>query len=177
MIDEEVILVDENDVELGRMGKIQAHRVGALHRAISVFIFNGSGQLLLQRRAAEKYHSPGKWSNTCCTHPRPGEANADAASRRLYEEMGMSCTLIAWGNLLYRSEFENGLIEHEYDHIFIGVTNSLPVMNPSEVEAYKYVELRTLQQDIQQHPERYTSWLGLCLEKMDLKTKENENLA
>ena len=174
---EEVILVDENDVELGRMEKMEAHLHGALHRAVSVFIFNGGGQLLLQKRAAEKYHSPGKWSNTCCTHPRPGESTLDAASRRLYEEMGMNCALVAWSCLLYRSEFENGLIEHEYVHIFVGVTNSLPVVNPLEVEAYQYVELKTLQQNIEQYPERYTTWLGLCIAKLDLKTKENENTA
>ncbi|MDO3642923.1 MAG: isopentenyl-diphosphate Delta-isomerase [Mucilaginibacter sp.] len=176
-MEEEVILVDENDNELGRMEKMQAHKVGALHRAVSVFIFNGGGQLLLQKRAAEKYHSPGKWSNTCCTHPRPGEASIDAARRRLNEEMGMDCGLTAWGTLLYCSAFDNGLIEHENDHIFIGVTNSVPVVNPAEVEDYQYVELRTLQQSIQQHPDRYTPWLSLCLDKIDLKKKENENPA
>lgn len=174
---EEVILVDENDTELGKMEKLQAHITGALHRAVSVFIFNGGGQLLLQKRAAGKYHSPGKWSNTCCTHPRPGETNANAAQRRLFEEMGINCKLIAWCDLLYRTEFDNGLIEHEYDHIFIGVTNVSPVLNPAEVEAYQYVELDSLKQLIQQYPKRYTPWLSLCIEKIDLKTKENESLA
>lgn len=174
---EEVILVDENDTVLGKMEKMQAHVTGALHRAISVFVFNGGGQLLLQKRAGTKYHSPGKWSNTCCTHPHPGETNAIAARRRLNEEMGMDCELIDWCDLLYRAEFDNGLIEHEYDHIFIGVTNRLPVLNPAEAEAYEYVEMDRLKRLIEEYPERYTPWLSLCLEKIDLKRKENESLA
>jgi len=174
---EEVILVDKNDTELGSMEKLRAHQVGALHRAVSVFIFNGGGQLLLQKRAAEKYHSPGKWSNTCCTHPRPGETNIDAARRRLSEEMGMHVNLIEWGDLIYRAEFEDGLIEHEFDHIFIGVTNILPVLNPEEAESYQYVELQILRRSIEQNPELYTPWLSLCLDKMDPKTEGNESFA
>jgi len=173
MIDE-VILVDENDRETGTMEKMRAHRKGALHRAVSVFIFNGAGELLLQQRAAGKYHSPGKWSNTCCSHPRPGETELAAARRRLNEEMGMDCELIKWCELLYRAEFDNGLTENEFDHIFLGVTNRLPVINPQEVATYQYMAVEALETAIRQNPERFTHWLPLCLEQIELKKKQNE---
>lgn len=173
---DEVILVDENDNEIGRMEKMEAHQRGELHRAVSVFVFNGVGKLLLQQRAAGKYHSPGRWSNTCCTHPQPGETSIEAAHRRLREEMGMDCNLIKWCELLYRAEFDNGLTEHEYDHIFIGVTNNLPVLNPAEVASYRYVEMEDLKKAMDWTPEDYTPWLGLCLKQIELKTKNNANL-
>lgn len=174
---EQVILVDENDLEIGAMEKMEAHKTGVLHRAISVFIFNGEGQLLLQLRAAGKYHSPGKWSNTCCSHPRPGETNIAAARRRLNEEMGLDCELVDWCSLHYRAEFNNGLVEHEFDHIFIGVTNRLPILNPLEAAAYQYVRMEDLKYAIVENPERFTPWLPLCLEQIELKKKENENNA
>lgn len=171
---EQVILVDENDMELGRMEKMQAHVSGSLHRAISVFVFDGEGKLLLQQRAAGKYHCAGKWSNTCCTHPYPGETNLAAARRRLNEEMGMDCGLMPWGHILYRAAFDNGLIEHEYDHIFIGVSNRLPVINPAEAAAYQYVSIDELKTAIAQHPDEFTPWLSLCLDQIELKNQQTE---
>ena len=174
---EQVILVDDDDQEIGEMEKMEAHRNGALHRAISVFIFNDGGELLLQLRAAEKYHSPGVWSNTCCSHPRPGETDMAAARRRLNEEMGMDCELVQWCSLHYRAQFDNGLTEHEYDHVFIGVTNTLPVLNPAEVAAFRYIRIEELKDAIAKNPEHFTPWLPLCLEQIELKKKENDNNA
>lgn len=172
---EQVILVDKNDHEVGIMEKMEAHRSGTLHRAISVFIFNADGQLLLQQRAADKYHCPGKWSNTCCSHPRPGEPTMDAARRRLQEEMGMDCWLVHWCALRYLAAFDNGLTEHEYDHIFLGVTNQLPSFNPREVSAYQYIRLEELNRAIEEKPDRFTPWLSLCLAQIELKKRAYEN--
>lgn len=153
-----VILVDENDVETGLMGKTEAHEKGLLHRAVSVFIINSEGEWLLQRRAFDKYHSAGLWTNTCCSHPLPGESNEDAAKRRLFEEMGMKCDLIPLFNFTYREILENGLIEHELDYVFLGITNELPVVNDLEVAEFKYFTYKELENDIQLNPENYTIW-------------------
>ncbi|MBI1267394.1 MAG: isopentenyl-diphosphate Delta-isomerase [Cryomorphaceae bacterium] len=163
---EHVILVDEYDREIGQMEKLQAHESGNLHRALSVFLFNSKGELLLQQRALEKYHSPGLWTNTCCSHPRPGEQSKDAAVRRLKEEMGMSCTLTKSFDFIYRAEFENGLIEHELDHVFIGCSDDKPVMNPSEVASWKYISQENLVADIRNNPDLYTVWFKLCLQRV-----------
>lgn len=168
---EEVILVNERDEFLGTMEKMEAHQKGVLHRAVSVFVFNGGGKLLLQKRALGKYHSPAKWSNTCCTHPRPGETTMDAARRRLREEMGMDCTLIKWGELLYRADLDNGLTEHEFDHIYFGVTNTLPEPNPAEVAAYRFIEMQELVRDLTEHPEQYTPWLQPALNVIEKNRK------
>ena len=133
-----VIQVDENDSETGLMYKTEAHEKGILHRAVSVFIINGAGDWLLQRRAFHKYHSAGLWTNACCSHPLPGELNIDAATRRLMEEMGLKCELNELFSFTYREIFENGLIEHEFDHVFLGVSNQLPAINDLEVIEYKY---------------------------------------
>lgn len=163
---EHVILVDERDNEIGQMEKLTAHESGNLHRALSVFLFNSKGELLLQQRAWSKYHSPGLWTNTCCSHPRPGESSKDAAVRRLQEEMGMSCEIEKAFDFIYRAEFENGLIEHELDHVFIGSTDELPTINPEEVESWRYVSKESLIADIANNPDNYTVWFKICLPRV-----------
>lgn len=165
-MEEHVILVDGEDVPKGQMGKMEAHEKGLLHRAFSIFIFNSKRELLLQQRALSKYHSGGLWTNTCCSHPRLGESNIHAARRRLKEEMGMDCNISYLFKFTYRAEFENGLTEHEVDHIFFGMTDELPVINPDEVESYKYMDLESLERDININPGAYTPWLRLCLNKV-----------
>jgi isopentenyl-diphosphate delta-isomerase len=156
---EEVILVNELDEVIGSMEKMEAHRKGILHRAFSVFIFNRKGQLLLQKRAAHKYHSAGLWSNTCCSHPRPEETIEAAAGRRLMEEMGMQCDLNIAGSLIYKAELDKGLTEHEYDYILKGITDELPQINTEEVSNYKYVSMKELKEDMQLNPGQFTFWL------------------
>ncbi|MDY0907321.1 isopentenyl-diphosphate Delta-isomerase [Pedobacter sp. CFBP9032] len=165
-MEELVILVDTNDSPIGQMEKLEAHQKGELHRAFSIFIFNTKGELLLQQRALDKYHSGGLWTNTCCSHPRPGEDNLAAANRRLKEEMGMKANLTPAFSFTYRAEFESGLIEHEYDHVFFGKSDLLPVINKEEVEQYKYINLDTLKQELLLYPDHYTPWLNICLEKV-----------
>lgn len=165
-MEEHVILVDEFDLPQGKMEKLEAHQKGALHRAFSVFVFNDDQELLLQQRAKTKYHSGGLWTNTCCSHPREGESNLAAAERRLKEEMGMSCELLYAFNFLYKAEFEDGLIEHELDHVFFGKSNSKPQINGVEVEDFRYVKLQDLKEDIEMNPNMYTPWLRICLNKV-----------
>ena len=156
---ERVILVDKNDIECGDMEKMQAHESGVLHRAFSLFVFNNQGALLLQRRAHGKYHSGGLWTNTCCSHPRPGESILGAAQRRLVEEMGFVCDLTHRFTFEYRAELGNGLIEHEVDHVFSGYYEGSVVPNSGEVADYQYVEVDELARQIQTYPERFTPWL------------------
>jgi len=156
-----VILVDDNDLAIGEMPKMEAHEKACLHRAFSVFIFNSKGELLLQRRAESKYHSGGLWTNTCCSHPFPGQDTAEAARSRLMMEMGMDTPLEYILTFTYKSPFENGLTEHEIDHIYIGCTDEKPVINPEEVSEYKYISLKDLQEDISLHPEKYTTWFRI----------------
>lgn len=162
-MEEQVILVDEEDVPKGQMDKMEAHEKGLLHRAFSVFIFNSKRELLLQQRAMGKYHSKGLWTNTCCSHPRIGESTNNAAKRRLMEEMGMDCELNFLFKFTYKAVFENGLTEYEVDHVFFGMSDKLPVINHEEVEAFKYLDLDTLANDIELHPAAYTPWLRICL--------------
>jgi isopentenyl-diphosphate Delta-isomerase len=169
---EQVILVDENDQETGRMEKIEAHVKGVLHRAFSVFIVNNSGQLLLQRRSDEKYHSPGLWTNTCCSHPRPDEPVEKAALRRLMEEMGLNCILHRSFSFIYRFEFENGLTEHEFDHVLLGVCDDLPSPDPEEVSEFCYSDTEVLEDDIRKNPENYTVWFRIAYPKVKEKLKE-----
>jgi isopentenyl-diphosphate delta-isomerase len=164
--DDMLILVDEQDREIGTAGKTEVHYSGQLHRAFSVFIFTGDGRLLLQRRAGNKYHSAGKWTNTCCSHPRPGEKTEDAAHRRLYEEMGLSCNLIHMFSFTYRAEMKKQIIEHEFDHVFFGVANELPMPNPEEVSAFCYQDMDELAADMQNDPDNYTEWLKICFERV-----------
>jgi isopentenyl-diphosphate Delta-isomerase len=160
---EQVILVDEHDHEKGTMEKMQAHVEGKLHRAISVFLFSTKGELLLQQRASGKYHSSLLWTNTCCSHPRPGETPKDAATRRLQEEMGITCELKEAFSFIYKAELDHNLTEYEYDHVFTGIIDALPAPDKTEVAGWKYVDIGTLKQDIQEHPEKYTEWFKICL--------------
>ncbi len=169
---EKVVLVDENDRETGTMEKIEAHRKGLLHRAFSVFILNSKGELLLQRRAGEKYHSPGLWTNTCCSHPRPGEDINAAAQRRLYEEMGMNGGLYHSFSFIYRADFDNGLTEHEYDHVFIGINDETPVPDRSEVDAFRYINLDDLSEDLNNNPGNYTVWFRIAYPEAKEKLRE-----
>lgn len=171
-MEEQIILVDTQDTAIGVMEKLAAHQEGRLHRAFSVFIFNANGELLMQKRALDKYHSAGKWTNTCCSHPRPNELTLDAAKRRLQEEMGMNCELTYGFNFLYKAVFTNDLTEHEFDHVFFGLSDETPIINPEEVASFKYVKLETLNKDIIENPDNYTIWLKLCLNKvLDFKGK------
>lgn len=171
---EYVLLVDENDNNTGVMEKMQAHQEGLLHRAISIFIFNDKNQFLLQQRAAEKYHSSLLWTNTCCSHPRPGELLIDAAHRRLREEMNMACELTHQFSFTYKAVLDGGLTEHELDHVFFGHTNMLPEPNPAEVCDWKYLSLEEIEQEIDEFPENYTSWFKLMLAK--IKSTRNEHI-
>jgi isopentenyl-diphosphate delta-isomerase len=166
MDQEYVILVDERDNDIGMMEKMQAHREGKLHRAFSVFIFNDRNELLLQQRALDKYHSAGLWTNSCCSHPRPHETIKDAANRRLFEEMGIGCDLSIKTSFIYKTAFENGLMEHELDYILTGRFNFEPAINPEEVANYKWLSLDAIRQDIALHPEHYTSWFKIALENV-----------
>ncbi|MDE1868701.1 MAG: isopentenyl-diphosphate Delta-isomerase [Candidatus Micrarchaeota archaeon] len=156
-----VVLVDENDNEIGLEEKLKAHQNGAkLHRAVSVLLFNSKGQLLMQRRALSKYHSQGKWANTCCSHPFPGEDNLAAAQRRLKEEMGVECRLKEAFHYTYKAEVGNGLTEHEYDHIFFGEFDGMPKPNKDEVMDWKWMSLKDLRADMSRNPQNYAPWLS-----------------
>lgn len=163
---EEVILVNEQDQEIGTMEKIEAHKKALLHRAFSIFIFNSKGELLLQQRAAHKYHSPQLWTNTCCSHQRPNESTIDAANRRLKEEMGMNCELKEAFTFKYKTPFDNGLTEHEFDHVLIGSTDTEPEINKDEVMSFEYKSLSVIESEILSHPENFTSWFKICLPKV-----------
>lgn len=166
MKEDYVILVDEHDHEVGFMEKMRAHCEGKLHRAFSIFIFNDRDELLLQQRALTKYHSAGLWANTCCSHPRPNESVKDAANRRLFEEMGMACDLIIKTSFIYKTPFQNGLTEHELDYVLIGNSNLNPVINKEEVENYKWLSVSEIKKDIECHPEIYTSWFKIAIDKV-----------
>jgi isopentenyl-diphosphate delta-isomerase len=161
---EKVILVNEQDEAVGEMEKLEVHQKGLLHRAFSVFIFNANGQMLLQQRAKSKYHSAGLWTNTCCSHPMPGEDTIAAARRRLKEEMGLDASLEQKTFFIYKAVFENGLIENEYDHIFTGSTNNEPEINKREVENYEWLSLTEIKNRIKSNPEHFTYWFKLAVE-------------
>jgi isopentenyl-diphosphate delta-isomerase len=164
MAAEQLILVDASDRELGVGEKMEVHLAGALHRAFSVFVFDGRGRLLMQKRAADKYHSAGLWSNTACGHPRPGEATQAAARRRLREEMGFECELREAFQFLYRAELEGALVEHEYDHVFVGTHEGDPAPDPAEVEEWRWVSMGELLRGLSDEPQRYSRWLKLAVE-------------
>jgi isopentenyl-diphosphate delta-isomerase len=166
MTKEFVILVDTNDNELGKMEKIQAHKKALLHRAISVFIVNSHGEWLLQRRALHKYHSNGLWTNTCCSHPYPGETSIDAANRRLTEEMGMEVKLKELFNFTYKEELDNELTEYELDHVFLGISDEIPKINTNEVVDWKYIKYDDLKTDLKNNPENYTVWFRKIVERV-----------
>ncbi|MBI2642320.1 MAG: isopentenyl-diphosphate Delta-isomerase [Candidatus Wildermuthbacteria bacterium] len=160
----EVILVDERDNEIGVLEKIEAHRLGKLHRAFSIFVFNSKGELLIQKRALAKYHSGGLWSNTCCSHPRPGEQLEVTARKRLKEEMGIECDLREIHKFIYNTEFGNGLVEYEYDHVLVGRSDDMPVVNSEEAEDWRWVDTRFLVADMKDNPDSYTYWFRISLD-------------
>ncbi|HEY6502888.1 MAG TPA: isopentenyl-diphosphate Delta-isomerase [Chitinophagaceae bacterium] len=163
----QVILVNENDSALGAMEKMEAHRKGLLHRAFSVFIFNSKGEMLLQRRALNKYHSGGLWTNSCCSHPQPGEETQDAAIRRLQEEMGFVTPLEKIFDFVYRAEFGNGLTEHEFDHVFAGEYEGAISFDPHEVMDYCYKSLEEVRTDLKEQPQKFTTWFHLAFPKIE----------
>lgn len=160
------MIVNADGQTIGTMDKMAAHRSGTMHRAFSVFIFNSKGQLLLQQRAWDKYHSGGLWTNTCCSHPLLGEFNQDAPHRRLKEEMGIDCELTELFRFSYRHEFENGLIENEYDHVFLGITDDLPLPNSVEVAGFRYMDTDLLLLELTERPDEFTAWFKICLGKV-----------
>ena len=165
MNEEKVILVNENDEQIGVMPKLEAHEKALLHRAFSVFIFNDKNELMLQQRAFQKYHSPGLWTNTCCSHQRVGESNIEAGKRRLKEEMGFVTELQETISFIYKAPFDNGLTEHEFDHVMIGYYNSEPKININEVADWKWMSLENVRLDIKSHPENYTAWFKIIFDK------------
>jgi len=169
---EEVVLVDQEDKEIGREEKIKAHQEAKLHRAFSIFILNSRGEWLLQKRAKEKYHCGGLWTNTCCSHPRPGEAVEEAAHRKLKQEMGFDCDLKRVFSFIYNAPFDNGLTEHELDHVLIGKWDGEPEMNPEEVEEFKWISPEELKKDVLEHPEKYTPWFKIVLKRVEEHIKE-----
>ncbi|MBN2662033.1 MAG: isopentenyl-diphosphate Delta-isomerase [Bacteroidales bacterium] len=164
---EQVVLVTEKDKQIGVLEKMQAHEQGLLHRAVSVLIFNTKGEFLLQKRAATKYHSSNLWTNATCTHPRPDEDNKDAAIRRLKEEMGLVCDVFEVKTFRYKAFLDNGLMEHELDHVFFGVSDDLPNLNLEEASDFKYISYLDLIADIQQSPENYTVWFKIILKEAE----------
>ena len=165
-MNELLILVDDHDNEIGFLDKLSVHQNGLLHRAFSVFIFNSKGELLLQQRSEEKYHSAGLWSNTCCSHPRSGENIIDAVNRRLKEEMGIECTTQFQFSFIYKFQFDNGLTEHELDHVYFGQSDDIPDPDPREIKDWKYLSLENLKEEIDLNPQKFSAWLKICLPKV-----------
>lgn len=162
----QVILVNERDEPTGVMEKMEAHHKGLLHRAFSVFIWNDNGDMLIHQRALDKYHSGGLWTNACCSHPYPGEATTDAAHRRLSEELGFDCPLSPAFQFTYRTDFDNGLIEHEFDHVLVGTYNGPIEPNSQEVHDYKYLPVAEITRLIAEQPAQFTSWFKLAFPKV-----------
>lgn len=165
MREEQVILVNDKDEQIGLMPKMEAHEKAVLHRAFSVFVFNDKDELMLQQRAADKYHSPLLWTNSCCSHQRDGESNLEAGKRRLQEEMGFVCELKEVTSFIYKAPFDNGLTEHELDHIMIGYYNEDPIINREEVESFKWMTVKDVKNEIANKPEIYTEWFKIIFEK------------
>ncbi len=163
----QVILVNEADEPIGTMDKMQAHREGLLHRAFSIFIFNSKGEMLLQQRAYDKYHSGGLWTNACCSHPLPGEDTANAALRRLQEEMGFDTNLQKAFSFTYKTAFDNGLTEHEVDHVFTGIYEGNIQPNPEEVSNYAYYPMDAIRHSLDKEPHLYTSWFKIAFPALE----------
>ena len=163
---EQIILVDKEDQQVGTGEKIDVHKKGLLHRAFSVWVFNSKRELMLQQRAKTKYHSGGLWTNTCCGHPRPGESVLTAAKRRLNEEMGFECDLAKMFDYIYKVPLDKGMNEHEFLHVYKGVFNGIPRPNPEEADSWKWVSVEEVRADIKKHPENYTPWFKLSMEKI-----------
>lgn len=165
MEEENVILVNRLDEQIGIMPKMEAHEKALLHRAFSVFIMNDKGETMIQQRAAHKYHSPLLWANTCCSHQRVGETNIEAGNRRLKEEMGIETELRELFSFIYKAPFDNGLTEHELDHVMIGYYNGEPVLDPEEVAAWKWMRPEDIKKDISAHPQNYSAWFKIIFDK------------
>jgi len=165
-MEEKIILVNENDIEIGSDYKIKTHKEGKLHRAFSIFIFNSKGELLIQKRAKEKYHSGGLWSNSCCGHPEAGEKTIDATNRRLFEEMGIKTPLKEAFSFIYNVRLDNGIKEYELDHVFVGFYDGKVVINKEEAEDFKWINIRELIKDINKNPEKYSYWFRLCFKRV-----------
>lgn len=174
-MEEKVILVDDKDNEMGLMAKTEAHQKALLHRAVSVFVINSAGEWLLQRRALSKYHSGGLWTNATCTHPLPNESNMDAANRRLGQEMGMQCSLKEIFSFTYKEVLDHQLTEHEYDHVFIGITDSTPTINTDEVAEFKYIKYEKLLHDITNNPSHYTVWFKKIIDRVNNLSNKTSN--
>ncbi len=173
---EQVILVDKNDIKLGVMEKMEAHRKGVLHRAVSVLVFNTNGDMLLQKRARNKYHSAGLWTNTACTHPSPGEDVKEAGKRRLNEEMGLMLEIDFQYSFQYRVDLDKGMIENELDHVFFGVSDAMPILNPTEVDDYLYINPLDLRKSIDEKPTNFTKWFQIIYEESFNKILMYSNL-
>jgi isopentenyl-diphosphate delta-isomerase len=167
MMEDNVVLVNENDEAVGIMEKMEAHRKALLHRAFSVFIFNDKGEMLLQKRALNKYHSGGLWTNACCSHPRPSEVVKEAATRRLREELGFVTSITPAFQFTYRTDFDNGLTEHEYDHVFIGHYNGLIHPNREEVGDYCFKSMEEIRSNLSSHSNKYTEWFKIAFPKLE----------
>lgn len=165
MTEEKVILVNENDEQIGLMPKLEAHEKAQLHRAFSIFILNSKNEVMLQQRASEKYHSPLLWTNTCCSHQREGETNIQAGNRRLREEMGFSTELKELFHFIYKAPFDNGLTEHELDHVMIGYFEEAPKINKDEVESWKWMDIDAIKEDMQANPDIYTVWFKIIFDE------------
>jgi len=174
-ITDQLILVDEQDNPVGTCEKMEAHRQGLLHRAFSVFIFDAQGRMLLQQRALSKYHSGGLWTNACCSHPFPGEDNLTAAQRRLQEEMGFTTSLNKAFDFYYRAAFDNGLTEHEFDHVFVGQYEGALEVNPQEVMDYCFLSLEEIQNQLETRPDRYTEWFKIAFPRLRLWKQEQQS--
>lgn len=167
---EMILLVDENDKEAGYGEKHEVHKKGIFHRAFSIFIFNSQKQLLLQKRESNKYHSPGLWTNSCCSHQRQNELLSEAIHRRLKEEMGFDCELKEVFTFSYRVEFNPELIENEFDHVFVGYYDGEVTPEPYEVEDYKWMTLEEIKKDMEKNPDMYTYWFKICFPKIGEST-------
>jgi isopentenyl-diphosphate delta-isomerase len=165
--EDKIILVNEHDDMIGAMDKMEAHKQGLLHRAFSIFIFNGKGEMLLQQRALTKYHSAGLWTNACCSHPIPGEKLQEAAERRLMEELGFETPIEKIFDFVYKAEFDNGLIEHEFDHVFAGEYEGEINVDPGEVQDYTYIEVASIKNMLQQTPQKFTAWFHIAFPKIE----------
>tara|TARA_E500000318_G_scaffold61198_1_gene56780 strand:- start:1336 stop:1869 length:534 start_codon:yes stop_codon:yes gene_type:complete len=173
MREEKVILVNEKDEPIGLMPKMEAHEKALLHRAFSVFVMNAKGETMLQQRAKDKYHSPLLWTNTCCSHQREGESNIDAGKRRLMEEMGFTTELKELFNFVYKAPFDNGLTEHEFDHVMVGYFEEEPNINPDEVADWKWMLPEDIKKDISKNPDEYTAWFKIIFERFYSHLMEN----
>lgn len=168
MTEEQVILVDSSDNELGLMAKMEAHRKGLLHRAFSICLFNDDGEMLIQKRSNLKYHSPGLWTNACCSHPRSGETVMEAANRRLKEELGIQANLEKAFSFIYKTRLDHDMIEHEYDHVLLGRFNGTPKVNPEEVASWKYMKIEAILNEMKLQPALWTEWFKIIMPKISL---------